>query len=141
MAVQLRLDATWMHRRGAYAVTPMTSVESDAEKDIRSLGPAVGNEGFIRRPHKVGIFKVDVGEAVPGRREVDQTPSLADKWRDTVDEHEVPQTIGTELHFKAVRRMAKRRGYHSCISDDHAEGFTFCDERISAASNAFKIGE
>src|SRR5713226_7208414 len=78
VAVQLRLDASWMYRRGAYAIPSMTRVDS----------------------------KVDVGEAVPRRREVDQTPSLADKWRDTVDEHEVPQMIGAELHFEAVRRMA-----------------------------------
>src|ERR1700757_1741846 len=79
MKVQLRLDASRMYRRGAYAITSMTPVESNGEEDIRSLGPAVGNEGFIRRPHKVGIFKVDVGEAVPGRREANQTASLADK--------------------------------------------------------------
>jgi hypothetical protein len=141
MAIQLRLNASWMYRRSAYAIPSMTPVESNGEEDIRSLGPAVGNERFIGRPHKVGIFKVDVGEAVPGRREIDQTPSLADKWRDTVDEHEVPQMIGAELHFKAVRRMEKRRGHHSCVSDDHVEGFTLCEECIGAASNALKIGE
>src|SRR5260370_11619676 len=141
MAVQLRLDASWMYRRGAYAIPSMTPVESNGEEDIRSLGPGVGNEGFIGGPHKVGIFKVDVGEAVPGRREVDQTPSLPNKWRDTVDDHEVPQVIGAELHFKAVRRMTKRRGHHSCVSDDHVEGFTLCEQCIGAASNALKIGE
>jgi hypothetical protein len=67
MAVQFRPDASWMYRRRAYAIPSMTPVKSNGEEDIRSLGPAVGNEGFIRRPHKVGIFKVNVGEAVPGR--------------------------------------------------------------------------
>ena len=43
MAVQLRLDASWMYRRGAYAITSMTPVESNGEEDIRSLGPAVSN--------------------------------------------------------------------------------------------------
>src|SRR5712664_3769725 len=141
MAVQLRLDASWMYRRGAYAIPSMTPVESNGEEDIRSLGPAVGNERFIGRPHKVGIFKVDVGEAVPGRREIDQTPSFADKWLYTVDEHEVPQMIGAELHFKAVRRMTKRRGHHSCISDDHVEGFTLFDQSFDASSHALQTGE
>src|ERR1700720_1272017 len=68
---------------------PMTPVKSDGEEDLRSLGPAVGDPWVVRCSHKVGIFEVDVGEAVPGRREVDQTPSLADKRRDTVDENEV----------------------------------------------------
>jgi hypothetical protein len=93
MAAQFRPNASWMYRRRADAIPSMTPVKSNGEEDIRSLGPAVGDEGFIRRPHKVGIFKVNIGEAVPGRREVDQTPSVADEWRDTVDEHEVPQMI------------------------------------------------
>lgn len=48
MTVHLRLDASWMYRRDAYAITSMTPVESNGEEDIRSRGPAVGNEGFIR---------------------------------------------------------------------------------------------
>src|SRR6267142_2314835 len=38
IAVQLRLDASWMYRHGAYAITSMTPVESNGEEDIRSLG-------------------------------------------------------------------------------------------------------
>src|ERR1700733_8225106 len=141
MAVQLRLDASWMYRRPAYAITSMTPVESNGEEDIRSLGPPVGDPWVVRCPLKVGIFKVDVGEAVPGRREIDQTPSLADKWRDTVDEHEVPQMIGAELHFKAVRRMEKRRGHHSCISDAHIEGFALFEQSFGASSHALQTGK
>src|SRR5258708_23438572 len=124
-----------MYRGRAYAIPSMTPVKSDGEEDIRSLGPAVGDPLVVRCPHKVGIFEVDVGEAVPGRREVDQTPSLADKWRDTVDEYEVPQMIGAELHFKAVRRMTKWRGHHSCISDDYVEGFTLFEQSFGARSS------
>jgi len=62
MAVQLRLDASGMYGRGAYAITSMTPVESNGEEDIRSLGPAVGEPWVVRCPLKVGIFKVDVGE-------------------------------------------------------------------------------
>src|SRR6202040_1635881 len=120
---------------------PMTPVKSDGEEDLRSLGPAVGDPWVVRCSHKVGIFKVDVGEAVPGRREIDQTPSLADKRRDTVDEHEVPQMIGAKLHFKAVRRMEKRRGHHSCISDDHIERFTLFEQSFGASAHALQTGK
>jgi hypothetical protein len=136
VAIQLRLNASRMDGLGAYAIPPMTPVESSGEEDIRGIGPAAGNKGLIGRPHKVGIFKVDVGEAVPGRGEVDQTPSFTDKRRDTVNEHEVSQMIGPELHFKAVRRMAKGCGHHSCIGDDYVEGFTLREECIGAVSYA-----
>ena len=45
MANQLRPDASWMYRRGAYVIPSMTPVESNGEEDIGSLGPAIGNEG------------------------------------------------------------------------------------------------
>src|SRR4029077_10262390 len=141
MAVQLRLDASRMHGCGAYAIPSVTPVESNGEEDVRRLGPAVGDPWVVRCPLKVGIFKVDVGEAVPGRGKVDQTPSFADKWRDTVNEHEVSQMIGPELHFKAVRRTQERRGHHSCDSDDHVVGFPLRQERIGTASYSFEIGK
>jgi hypothetical protein len=45
VATQLRLNASRMDGRGAYAIPPMTPVESNGEEDIRGLGPAVGNKG------------------------------------------------------------------------------------------------
>jgi len=44
MPAQFGLNASRMDSRGAYAIPPMTPVESDREKDIRRLRPAVGNE-------------------------------------------------------------------------------------------------
>src|SRR6266436_4524480 len=141
MAVQLCLDASRMYRRCAHAITSMTPVESNGEEDIRSLGAAVGDPWVVRCPHKVGIFKVDVGEAVPGRREIDQTPSLADKWRDTVDKHEVPQMIGAELRLEVVRGMGKRCGHDARVGDDHIEGFTLLEQSFGGSSHALQTGK
>ena len=79
MANQLRPDASWMYRRSAYVIPSMTPVESNGEEDVGSLWTCHRQRGFIGRPHRVGVFKIDVGEAVPSRREVDWTPSFADK--------------------------------------------------------------
>jgi hypothetical protein len=62
VAVQLRLDASWMYRRGAYALPSMTRVESNGEEDIRSLGPADGDSHTLRErcfSARVYVNKVD----------------------------------------------------------------------------------
>src|ERR1700733_11359057 len=70
MAVQLRLDASWMYRRPAYAITSMTPVESNGEEDIRTLGPAGGGPWVVRCPLKVRMRTLYGGEAETGRREI-----------------------------------------------------------------------
>src|ERR1700682_3412116 len=99
-----------MHGCSAYATRSVPLVERNRKEDVRRLRSAISNEGIIGSPFKVGILKVNVGEAVTRRRQVDQPSSGTDKRRYAVNEHKVAQVIGAELCFKAVGGLAKRRG-------------------------------
>ena len=74
VATQFGIDASGMHGRRAHTTLTVPPVEGNSEEDIRRLRSAVGNEGLIRRPFKVGVLEIDVGVAVPRRREIDQPP-------------------------------------------------------------------
>ena len=140
-----RPSSVWMPPgctgRGAHTTLTVPPVEGNSEEDIRRLRSAVGNEGLIGRPFKVGILEIDVGVAVTGRRQVDQPSSGADKRRDAVNERKVAQVIGAELCFEAVGGMAKRCGHHARIGDDHVEGFTLCEQFVGTRAHAFEAGE
>lgn len=109
---------------------------SDPE-DVRRLRPAVHNEGVVRRPLKVGILEIDVGEAVPCRRQIDQPSSHADQWRNPVDEDKVARMIDAELCFEAVRGMPKRCGHHSRICNNDVKGLSRRQQDVSAGAHAF----
>lgn len=81
MAAQLGLDVPRMDRRGANATRPMPMVKSHRKQDVRGLGAARGNPRMVLCPLKVGILQIDVGEAVTGRRQIDETPFCADQRR------------------------------------------------------------
>jgi hypothetical protein len=108
MAVQFRLDASWMYRRRAYAIPSMTPVKSNGEEDIRCLGPAVGNEGFIRRPPKVRIVEIHIRKAVTGRRKIDHPSTFAEKSSNAVHQNKVAQVIGAELRLEPHRQCGQR---------------------------------
>src|ERR1700738_2666799 len=141
VASQLGLDASGMHGRGAHTTLTVPPVEGNSEEDIRRLRSAVGNEGLIGRPLKVGILEIDVRLAVTGSRQVHQPTSGADKRRDAVNEHKVAQVIGAELCFKAVRCVSERCGHHARIGDDHVEVFTLCEQFVGTRAHAFEAGE
>ncbi len=141
VASQFGLDASRMHGRGAHTTLTVPPVEGNGEEDVRRLRSAVGNEGLIGRPLKVGILEIDVGVAVTGRRQVDQPSSGSDKRRDAINEYKVAQVIGAELCFKTVGGMAKWCGHHARIGDDHVEGFTLCEQFVGTRARAFEAGE
>src|SRR5262249_60963779 len=113
-----------MYSRGAYPTLPMPPVESDSEEDVRRLRPAVSDEGVVRRPLKVGILKINVGEAVSGGRQVDQPSSRADQRSNPVDEDKVAKMIDAELCFEAIRGTPKWCSHHSRISNDDVKGLS-----------------
>src|ERR1700733_8639049 len=64
VAGQLGLYASGMHGRCAYATFPMPLVESYGKKDVRCFRPAVSDKRLVRRPLKVRVLEIDVGETV-----------------------------------------------------------------------------
>jgi hypothetical protein len=78
MATQLGLYASGMHGRSAHATPTVPLIESNSEKNVRGLGASVGNERLVGRCSKVGIVEVDVGEAMPRRRQIDQPSAGAE---------------------------------------------------------------
>src|SRR3984885_6176463 len=138
MAAQLGLYAPWMHSRGSYAARPMPLVERYGKKDIRSLRSAICDEGLIRRPFKAGILEINIGEAVSRRREVNQTPSFADKGRNPVHQHKVAQVIRAELRLETIEGLCKRCGHYARIRDYHVQRFALCEQFLGASTHAFK---
>jgi hypothetical protein len=53
-----------MDGRSTYATLPMALVEGNGKENVRCLRTTIGNEGLVSRALKVGIFEVDVREAV-----------------------------------------------------------------------------
>ena len=49
--------------------------------------------------------------------------------------------IGAELHLEMVGRIAKRRGHHACVGDDHVEGLALSEQLIGAVSDARKTSQ
>src|SRR5271167_821397 len=49
--------------------------------------------------------------------------------------------IGAKLSLKAVSRMAKWRGHHARVGNDHVERFPFRQQLISASPHALKVGK
>ena len=54
------------------AAPAMPLVEGNREENVGCLGPAVSDERIVSRPLEIGVSQVHIGEAMPGRREVDQ---------------------------------------------------------------------
>src|SRR5580704_9167492 len=136
VATELGMDSSRMHGGRAHTTLVVSPVKGNSEEDIRRLRSAVGNEGLIGRPFKVWVLEIDIGEAVSGRRQIYQPPSCTNERRNPVDEYKVTQVIGAELRFKAVGGMAKRCGHHTCIRDDHIEGFIVCEQPVGAGAHA-----
>jgi hypothetical protein len=48
-----------------------------------------------------------------------------EKRRNPVDQDKMSKVIGAELRFKAVRRLAQRRGHYAGVGDDDVFGEIF----------------
>src|SRR5262249_32264841 len=70
IAGQLGLYCSRMHCRSAHPAIPMPSIEGNGEEDVRRLRSAISDHGIVGRPLKIGIFEVDIGNAVTRRRKI-----------------------------------------------------------------------
>src|SRR6267154_4318355 len=86
VASQFGVYDAGVHSGSAHAPVTVPLVEGNSKLDICRLRSAIGDEGVIGRAFKVGIVEVNIGVAVTGRRQVDETASFADQRSDAVDE-------------------------------------------------------
>src|ERR1700736_2656408 len=130
-----------MHSRSAYTPLPMPLVEGDGKQDVRSLRSAIGNEWFIRCPLKVRIVPVNIRVAVTRGCEVNNASPGSHQGHNPVDQNKVPQVIGTELSFKAVRSVSEGCSHHARVSDNQIERFALGYELVGTGTHALQIGE
>src|SRR5579864_4556781 len=116
-----------MYGGGADTAFTVPVIEGNGKEDVGGLRAAIRDEGFILRALKVWILQVNVGITMACGGEVDQPSSGADERSNPVDEDEVAQMVGAELHLEAVLRVGKRCGHHPRIGDDYIEGFTLLE--------------
>jgi len=69
------------------------------QKDVGCLRAAVGNPWVVRVRSKLGVLKIDVGEAVPRGCEMISRPAWSKKRRNPVHQDEVAEVIRAELRF------------------------------------------
>src|SRR5215472_516554 len=125
VTAQLGPYSSRMNSRGAHAATPVTPVECNREEDIRRFRSSVRDKRFIGCALEVGIVQVYVRIAMPGRRQVDEPPAIANKRRKPIDQGKVAQVIRPELRFEAVGCVAEWCGHHARIGDDSVERLSF----------------
>src|SRR4029077_16384572 len=85
----------------------VAQVERSRKKDGGRFGPAVGNPWVVRSALKVRVLKIDVGEAVPGRCEINQPSSSTQKRHNPVHQHEVAEVIRAELRLESILGMTE----------------------------------
>ena len=128
----------------AAARTPrlaMPLVESNREENVGCLGPAVSDERIVSRPLEIGVVEVHIGEAMPGRREVDKASACANQRGNAIYQYEVAQVVGAELRLKAVHGVPKWSRHDSCIRYDHVERLPARKEFVGAGADALQTGQ
>jgi len=119
----------------------VASVKRYSEENVRGLRTAVGDKRVVGGSLKVGVFKVNVGEAMTSRREVDEPAAFAQKRRNPVDQHKVAEMISAKLRLKTIRRVAEGCGHHACIGDNHVEELPLRQQFIRTFTHAFEASE
>src|ERR1700756_4753724 len=79
MPTQFGLDASRMDGGGSNAVAAMARVERNCKKDVCCLRAAVGSPWVVRSALEVGVFEIDVGEAVPRGCEINKPSAWSKK--------------------------------------------------------------
>src|SRR5260370_12907096 len=97
------------------AAPAMPLVEGNREENVGCLGPAVSHKRIVSRPLEIGVVEVHIGEAMPGRREVDQASAGANQRGNAIDEYEMAEMIGPELRLKAVHGVPQCSRHYSSI--------------------------
>src|SRR5579863_6748542 len=123
------------------AAPAMPLVEGNREENVGCLGPAVSDERIVSRPLEIGVSQLHIGEAMPGRREVDQASAGANQRSNSVDQYKMAEVVGAELSLKTVQRVPKWRRHYSCIGYDHVESLPARQEFVGAGANALQTGQ
>src|ERR1700722_1183433 len=123
------------------AAPAMPLVEGNREENVGCLGPAVRDERIVSRPFEVGVSQVHIGEAMPGRREVDQASAGANQRSNSVDQYKMAEGVGAELRLKAVHGVPEWSRHDSCISYDDVESLPARQEFVGAGADALQTGK
>src|ERR1700757_4343936 len=127
-------DASGMDGSGSNLPVAMARVERNRKKDVGCLRSAVGNPWVVRSALEVGVFEIDVGEAVPRGCEINQPSAWSKKRRNPVHQYEVAGVIRAELRFESIFGMTEWRRHDTGISNNHIERFALLKQRIGARS-------
>src|ERR1700722_20074577 len=117
----------------------MALVEFDSEENVRSLRASVSHKGLVRRSLKIGIVEVDVRVSMSRRRQIHESPAVANQPSNPVDEDKVAQMVGSELCLETVGRVAERCSHNARVGDNDVEQLTLCKELIRRSAHALEI--
>src|SRR5580658_1342421 len=135
------MDASRVDGCRTDAAPAMPPVEGNREENVGCLGPAVSDERIVSRPLEIGVSQVHIGEAMSGRREVDQASAGANQRSNAIDQYEMAEVVGAELRLKAVRRVPEWSRHYSSIGYDHVESLPARQEFVGAGANALQSGQ
>ena len=135
MPTQFGLDASRMDGGGSNPAAAMARVERNRKKDVGCLRAAVGNPWVVRSALEIGVFEIDVGEAVPRGCEIDQPSAWSKKRRNPVHQDEVAEVIRAELRFESIFGMTEWCRHDTSIGNDDIERFALLKQRIGACSH------
>src|ERR1700757_1189619 len=128
-------DASGMDGSGSNLPVAMARVERNCKKDVGCLRAAIGNPWVVRSALEVGVFKIDVGVAVPRGCEIDQPSSGPEKRRYPVDQDEVAEVIRAELCLESIFGMTEWCRHDASVGNDHIERLALLEQRIGACSH------
>src|SRR6202790_5210590 len=115
------MDASRVDGCRTDAAPSMPLVEGNREENVGRLGPAVSDERIVSRPLEIGVSQVHIGEAMPGRREVDQASACANQRSDAIYQHKMAEVAGAELRLKTVHGVPEWSRHYSSIGYDDVE--------------------
>src|SRR5689334_24696110 len=115
MPAEFGVDASRMDSCRADAAPAMPLVERNREENVGCLGSAVSDERIVSRTLEIGVVQVHIGEAMPGRREVDQASAGGNQRGNAIDQYKMAEVVGAELRLEAVHGVPKWSRHDACI--------------------------
>src|ERR1700688_2336613 len=123
------------------AAPAMPLVEGNREENVGCLGPAVSDERIVSRPLEIGVVEIQIGEAMSGRREVDQASAGAYQRSNAIDQYKMAEVVGAELRLKAVHGVPEWSRHYSCIGYHDVESLPARHEFVGAGADALQTGQ